>query len=269
MTGNRAGSARVKSHRQASQQETEAMDVQQQDVTLNSGKDRAKSCENHTNHINPSESTAETEAITAEPAKITCSNGLGHRGSYASLNDIVVTSEDALLLPDHVPVIPHKIEKETLGPLTPPDTVTNGSPPICTPPTASTDQKAPDPAQVPKCNGHNAHKKRLPSTSKSQQSLKANATQIQQVAGDDCCVHCILACLFCEVLSLCSALTQCLACGLECDAACCCGEACSGLACCSEDPCSALLDCAILEDCCQSSDCLEICLECCSICFPA
>ncbi|XP_072536900.1 uncharacterized protein [Salminus brasiliensis] len=249
------------------------MDVQPQDVALSSGKDRTKSCENHSNHITQPQSTAETADITGDPAKITCSNGVAHRGSDESLVDIVVTSEDALLLPDHVPVLPHKIEKESPSPLnapTPLDTVTNVSPPICTPPTASRGLRAPDPAQVPKCHGHSQpHKKRLPSTSKSQQSLKASATQIQQVAGDDCCVHCILACLFCEVLSLCSALAQCLACGMECDAACCCGEACSGLACCSEDPCSALLDCAILEDCCQSSDCLEICLECCSICFPA
>lgn len=80
----------------------------------------------------------------------------------------------------------------------------------------------------------------------------------------------ISSCLFCEVLSWCSAVAQCLACGLECDALCCCGEAAGGgLACCAEDSCSALLDCGILEDCCQSSDCLEICLECCSICFPA
>lgn len=84
----------------------------------------------------------------------------------------------------------------------------------------------------------------------------------------DCCVHCVLACLFCELLPMCSAVAQCLACGMECDTLCCCGEACGGLACCSGDPCSALLDCAILEDCCQSSECLEICLECCSICFP-
>ncbi|KAI4901572.1 hypothetical protein NFI96_012093 [Prochilodus magdalenae] len=178
------------------------MDVQQQEVTLNSGTDRTKSCENHTHHITQ-EHTAETEIITRQPdslsAKITCSNGIGHRGSEESLNDIVVTSEDALLLPDHVPVLPHKIEKESfykitvkvsktpspLSGLTSPDTVTKGSPPICTPNTASTSQRAPDLAQVPKCNGHSQpHKKRLPSTSKSQQSLKANATQIQQVAGD-------------------------------------------------------------------------------------
>lgn len=63
--------------------------------------------------------------------------------------------------------------------------MTTGSLPICTPPTASTGQRPPDPAQVPKCNGHSqSHKKHLPSTSKSQQSLKASATQIQQVAGD-------------------------------------------------------------------------------------
>ena len=85
----------------------------------------------------------------------------------------------------------------------------------------------------------------------------------------DCCVHCVLACLFCELTSLCSAFAQCLTCGPGCEALCCCGEAATGGLACSEDACSALLDCGILEDCCQSSDCLEICLECCSICFPA
>ncbi|XP_066500663.1 uncharacterized protein zgc:113363 [Hoplias malabaricus] len=251
------------------------MDVQQQNGTLNSGKDKNKSCENHSNHITKTQSNAETVSNTVETdppsAKNTCPNGIAHRGSDKSLNDIVVTSDDALLLPDHVPVIPHKIDKESPGPLSgppPKDTMSNGSLPICTPPNSSKGQRARDPAQVPKCNGQ--HKKnRLHSTSKSQQSLKVNGTQIQQVAGDDCCVHCILACLFCEVASLCSALAQCLACGLECEADCCCGEACASLACCSEDPCSALLDCAIMEDCCQSSDCLEMCLDCCSICFPA
>ncbi|XP_062855655.1 myoD family inhibitor [Trichomycterus rosablanca] len=192
-----------------------------------------------------------------------CCSGLGHGGSDESLVDGVITSEDALLLPDHVPVLPHKLEKETPTPVSgppPPDTIANGSLPVCTPPTAS---------RKPECDGHSKpHKKRPSSTLKSQQSLKSSSTQIQQAAGNDCCVHCVLACLFCELASLCSALTQCLACGAECDAVCCCGEACGGLICCSEDPCSAILDCAILEDCCQSSDCMEICLECCSICFP-
>lgn len=48
---------------------------------------------------------------------------------------------------------------------------------------------------------------------------------------------------------------------------CCCMEA-AGEAACTEEACQAVLDCGIIENCCGSSDCLEICLECCSICFP-
>ncbi|KAF1391064.1 hypothetical protein PFLUV_G00064710 [Perca fluviatilis] len=93
--------------------------------------------------------------------------------------------------------------------------------------------------------------------------------------AEDCCVHCLLACLFCELLSMCSALGECLVCGVGgagcCDSAagcCCCVEA-AGEAACTEEACQAVLDCGILEDCCGSSDCLEVCLECCSICFPS
>ncbi|TTB56412.1 MyoD family inhibitor domain-containing protein [Bagarius yarrelli] len=242
------------------------MDVQQP-----GGKDQS-----HRNHLIQTDSRVEAQNITQQPdpypAKVSCANRKAYSSSDDSLTDIVITNEDALLLPDHVPVIVHKLEKETPSPLSSPsssDTVSNRSPPVCTPPSASKGQRAPEPAHVPKTNGHKPpHKKRSPSTSKSQQSLKTSASQVQEVADDDCCVQCVLACLFCELLPMCSALAQCLACGAECDALCCCGEACGGLVCCSGDPCSAVLDCAILEDCCQSSDCLEICLECCSICFP-
>ncbi|XP_060788428.1 myoD family inhibitor [Neoarius graeffei] len=249
-----------------SHKETKVMDVQQ-----HSGKDRT-----HRNHLIQPENRAEAQDVTQQPdplsPKLPCANGVGYGGSNDSLTDIVITNEDALLLPNHVPVIVHKLDKETPSPLddlSPPDTGSNRAPPVCTPPTASSGQRAPDSEHISKSNRqNNPHKKRPPSTSKSQQSLKKSASQIQEGTGDDCCVHCVLACLFCELLPMCSAMAQCLACGMECDALCCCGEACGGLACCSGDPCSALLDCAILEDCCQSSECLEICLECCSICFP-
>ncbi|XP_062827242.1 keratin-associated protein 5-1 isoform X1 [Anolis carolinensis] len=88
----------------------------------------------------------------------------------------------------------------------------------------------------------------------------------------DRCAHCALACLFCEFLSLCSLALECGGCGgcLEAccaggrgESGCCCGEAADGGHC----PCG--LGCGMLQDCCDSSDCLEICLECCSICFPA
>ncbi|XP_051803668.1 uncharacterized protein LOC127534510 isoform X1 [Acanthochromis polyacanthus] len=136
--------------------------------------------------------------------------------------------------------------------------------PVCTPPSSST------------CSRHHesTNQKQLSST-KSHTSFKTDAAHIKEVAGDDCCAHCLLACLFCELLSMCSAVGECLSCGVGgiscCDAAigCCCCVEVAGEAACTEEACQAVLDCGILEDCCGSSDCLEICLECCSICFPS
>ncbi|XP_054878095.1 uncharacterized protein zgc:113363 [Poeciliopsis prolifica] len=109
---------------------------------------------------------------------------------------------------------------------------------------------------------------------KSHASLKSDAAHIKEVAGNDCCVHCLLACLFCELLSMCSALGECLACGVGgascCDgAACCCCVEAAGDAACTEEACQAVLDCGMLENCCASSDCLEVCLDCCAIVFPS
>ncbi|KAJ0036534.1 hypothetical protein NQD34_005211 [Periophthalmus magnuspinnatus] len=92
-------------------------------------------------------------------------------------------------------------------------------------------------------------------------------THIKQAAEGDCCVHCLLACLFCELSSLCSALAQCLLCGEEvaCAETCCCLDSLIGC-CCLDTGCTE--ECGVIETCCGSADCLEICLECCSICFP-
>ncbi|KAM8908300.1 myoD family inhibitor domain-containing protein isoform 1-T1 [Spinachia spinachia] len=83
---------------------------------------------------------------------------------------------------------------------------------------------------------------------------------------EDCCVHCILACLFCEFLTLCNMVATQASCGACTSEACCC-------CCCADDlgddcncPCD--VDCGIMDACCESSDCLEICMECCGICFP-
>ncbi|XP_074171792.1 myoD family inhibitor domain-containing protein isoform X2 [Rhinolophus sinicus] len=83
---------------------------------------------------------------------------------------------------------------------------------------------------------------------------------------EDCCVHCILACLFCEFLTLCNIVLGQASCGLCASEACCC--------CCGDEmgddcncPCD--MDCGIMDACCESSDCLEICMECCGICFPS
>ncbi|KAI5094062.1 myoD family inhibitor domain-containing protein [Silurus meridionalis] len=84
--------------------------------------------------------------------------------------------------------------------------------------------------------------------------------------GADCCVHCILACLFCEFLTLCNMVVAQASCGACTSEVCCC-------CCCADDlgddcncPCD--MDCGIMDACCESSDCLEICMECCGICFP-
>ncbi|XP_072223915.1 uncharacterized protein [Leuresthes tenuis] len=140
-------------------------------------------------------------------------------------------------------------------------------PPVCTPPSSSSTFQ---PSACKRHHHQRTNKKRLSST-KSHTSLKTDAAHIKEVAGDDCCAHCLLACLFCQLLSFCSAVGECLACGVGgvscCNAAagcCCCMEAA-----CTEEACQAVLDCGMLEGCCGSSDCLEICLECCSICFPS
>ncbi|XP_062283346.1 myoD family inhibitor [Scomber scombrus] len=189
-----------------------------------------------------------------------------------SLTNRSSTDDIAHLLPD-----PLQKQKDTDRSSSPP--------PICTPPSSTFSCPPPAPAPPaqssrhscshhhprPHPHHHSTNQKRLSST-KSQNALKTDAVKINEVAGDDCCVQCVLGCLFCELLSMCSAVGTCLACGSDaelcCDgAACCCLEA-AGEAACSEEACQAVLDCGIVEDCCSSSDFLEVCLECCSICFP-
>ncbi|XP_059188303.1 myoD family inhibitor domain-containing protein isoform X2 [Centropristis striata] len=123
------------------------------------------------------------------------------------------------------------------------------SPPICS---------APRPVSPPPHHHHqrlSSNQKHLSST-RSPAPTKTDAAHIKEVAGD--------------------AVGDCLVCGVggawSCDVApgcCCCVEAVCSEAACSEEACQAVLDCGVLEDCCGSSDCLEVCLECCSICFPS
>ncbi|KAB5536945.1 hypothetical protein PHYPO_G00113150 [Pangasianodon hypophthalmus] len=106
------------------------------------------------------------------------------------------------------------------------------------------------------------------SSKKSKGSSKSNSSQIPTEAQDDCCVHCILACLFCEFLMLCNIVLDCATCG-SCSSddscfCCCCGsEECGDC----ELPCD--MDCGIIDACCESADCLEICMECCGLCFSS
>ncbi|XP_062842941.1 myoD family inhibitor [Trichomycterus rosablanca] len=106
------------------------------------------------------------------------------------------------------------------------------------------------------------------SSKRSKGSSKSNSSQIPTEAQEDCCVHCILACLFCEFLMLCNIVLDCATCG-SCSSdnscfCCCCGsEECGDC----ELPCD--MDCGIIDACCESADCLEICMECCGLCFSS
>ncbi|XP_068258052.1 myoD family inhibitor domain-containing protein [Nyctibius grandis] len=104
------------------------------------------------------------------------------------------------------------------------------------------------------------------SNSSKKSKISSVFSQNPGTSPEDCCVHCILACLFCEFLTLCNIVLGQASCGICTSEACCC--------CCGDEmgddcncPCD--MDCGIMDACCESSDCLEICMECCGICFPS
>ncbi|XP_048879763.1 myoD family inhibitor [Brienomyrus brachyistius] len=103
---------------------------------------------------------------------------------------------------------------------------------------------------------------------RSRGSSKSTSSQIPSKAQDDCCVHCILACLFCEFLTLCNIMLDCATCGS------CSSEESCFCCCCGSDECGDCdlpcdMDCGIIDACCESADCLEICMECCGLCFSS
>ncbi|XP_029467378.1 myoD family inhibitor domain-containing protein-like isoform X2 [Rhinatrema bivittatum] len=200
-----------------------------------------------------SEVTGEATETTMEPE----AQQLDCNGSSSSCSDSALPPSDSptiLCVPDPCENGPTPHPNGHVFPY--------GTPPVCKPPGARILQQKP----------------RISSTSSvctqisrdSQGAVyKPSASQAQDSASDDRCVHCILACLFCEFCRLCSLLVDCLACGGICREQCCCG-CCGPQGPCADEstfPCD--LECGVLQDCCGSSDCLEICLECCSICFPA
>ncbi|KAF0035104.1 hypothetical protein F2P81_012862 [Scophthalmus maximus] len=86
------------------------------------------------------------------------------------------------------------------------------------------------------------------SSKRSKSSSKSNSSQIPTEAQDDCCVHCILACLFCEFLTLCNIMLDCATCGScagddACFCCCCASEECGDC----DLPCD--MDCGIIDAC--------------------
>ncbi|XP_018084829.1 myoD family inhibitor domain-containing protein-like isoform X2 [Xenopus laevis] len=113
------------------------------------------------------------------------------------------------------------------------------------------------------------HKNRGSSRRKKGQERKLSASHIEQAAGDDSCALCLLAGLFCEASILCSALLACVSCGLCSDRSPCCSASPDGLGCTSVGNGSCDCDCVTASEGCRSSDCLDLCLECCALCFPS
>nr|XP_057940259.1 myoD family inhibitor [Doryrhamphus excisus]XP_057940260.1 myoD family inhibitor [Doryrhamphus excisus]XP_057940261.1 myoD family inhibitor [Doryrhamphus excisus] len=212
------------------------------------------------------ESSSQSECISSQPVarlprppesaeQATLGLSVWTEGGKSSEDSSV--SDTSLLLPAHTDLAPPPLDPK--GKLTRCDVISKADSSSVAPPPACTCTTSPPPRHL--------------SSNTSHTSFKVDAAHIKEVAGDDCCVHCLLACLFCELLSMCSAMGACLPCargGAGCctaaddDCCCCCMEAA-----CTGEACQAVSDCGMLEECCSSADCLEICLECCSICFPS
>ncbi|KAE8623479.1 hypothetical protein XENTR_v10005626 [Xenopus tropicalis] len=108
------------------------------------------------------------------------------------------------------------------------------------------------------------------SNKQSSRSIKdTEPSYLSPESQEDCCVHCTLALLFCQFLSLCNLVLDVLTCGsCSADSAEFCCTCCSMGGCpdCSD---SCDTDCGIVDACCESTDCLEICMECCGLCFSS
>ncbi|XP_058856343.1 myoD family inhibitor domain-containing protein-like isoform X3 [Acipenser ruthenus] len=88
---------------------------------------------------------------------------------------------------------------------------------------------------------------------KSVGSYACNGNSQFQPDNGDHCTSCLLSFLLCEFCTLCNTLFSMTAC-LPCE------ESCLGLCC---------MICEGMENCCRNPVCLDICSECCGLCFPS
>ncbi|XP_064161601.1 myoD family inhibitor [Anguilla rostrata] len=221
------------------------------------------------------EESSESQGLMGNPTEMQEVSENGHSTSlspesgFSTPNASVTCQPQArstpLALPPDSPSDSTSLLQNGVGrPPPQPNGVRNGgtrTPPLAGPPPRPASQKNPRKLQSnPSITSH--------MSKKSKSSSKSGGSQIPNEARDDCCVHCILACLFCEFLTLCNIVLDCASCGScasadSCFCCCCASEECGDC----DLPCD--MDCGIIDACCESADCLEICMECCGLCFSS
>ncbi|CAH2221094.1 Hypothetical predicted protein [Pelobates cultripes] len=208
--------------------------------------------------ILPSNNESPPQTVVTESPKRTYT--LLSRQDGASEQSIIIPSFNGSpqqTVDEEIPKTTHSLRSPMINSAK----ITNGSSFLCN-------------SEIPK--GYN-HQTKGPKKSSSQNRLEKQTSKASNEGSQspslppgyekDCCVHCTLALLFCQFLSLCNLLLDVLTCGscsVDSSEFCC--------SCCSIEGCpdcsdSCGTDCGIVDACCESADCLEICMECCGLCF--
>ncbi|XP_072569161.1 uncharacterized protein [Paramormyrops kingsleyae] len=196
-----------------SQQETGVMDVQLEADTGDMGLDGLNERGSRGDHdTQPDHSRAPVDQSETTSEEAPSLDRTNQTSCDSSLTGEVTTNEDTSPTSHGVSDLTQRTEFTTYEKRLKHGSIhsghlTNGAPPICTPPSQSTGRLSWPPPQSTKNNGQvHLDKKTSPSTctANSQHSLKATTSQIQQVAGDalgECCRRC--------VSSLCSCVCCC------------------------------------------------------------